>query len=66
MLDQMYLEALAENQNNGIFLVSYQVPGSPGRLLLDNGYFVSKEDHLKVQVDAKLKNYNFSSHSDKN
>ncbi|NVM01485.1 MAG: MBL fold metallo-hydrolase [Candidatus Helarchaeota archaeon] len=62
----MYLESLAENENNGIFLVSYQVPESPGRSLLDNGYFVSKEDHKKIQVDAKLKIYNFSSHSDKN
>ncbi|MFX1450257.1 MAG: MBL fold metallo-hydrolase [Promethearchaeota archaeon] len=62
----MYLENLADNENNGIFLVSYQVPGSQGRFLLDNGYYVSKELQEQVIVDAKLNLYNFSSHSDKN
>lgn len=62
----MYLEALADKNNNGIFLVSFQVPNSPGRFLLDNGYLVSKDNHEKIDVGAKIKLFNFSSHSDKN
>ncbi|MFX0132718.1 MAG: MBL fold metallo-hydrolase [Candidatus Hodarchaeota archaeon] len=62
----MYLESLASNENNGIFLVSYQVPDSPGRILIDDGYFYSKEYQEQINVDAQLKIYNFSSHSDKN
>lgn len=63
---RMYLESLANNENNSILLVSYQVPESPGRMLLDTGYYVSEEDQEKIKVDAKTKLYNFSSHSDKN
>jgi len=62
----MYLEFLAKNENNAVFLVSYQVAESPGRFLIDHGYLISKEDHIKIDVAAKLKLFNFSSHSDKN
>ena len=47
-------------------MVSYQVEESPGRFLLDNGYLISKDDNEKIEVDAKIKLFNFSSHSDKN
>ena len=61
----MYLENLAEKESNSIFLVSYQVPESAGRRLLDTGYFVPSGEQEKIKVDAKLGLYNFSSHSDK-
>jgi putative mRNA 3-end processing factor len=62
----MYLEYLAHNENNSIFLVSYQIPESPGRLLIDNGFFMSRESKEKIEVDANIKWFNFSSHADKN
>ncbi|MHA1381008.1 MAG: MBL fold metallo-hydrolase [Candidatus Helarchaeota archaeon] len=62
----MYLESLASNENNAVFLVSFQVPESPGRFLLDHGYLESKNDHQKIDVETKIKLFNFSSHSDKN
>ncbi|MGA2460991.1 MAG: MBL fold metallo-hydrolase [Candidatus Bathyarchaeia archaeon] len=58
-----YMENIALNEGNGIFLVSYQVPGSPGRILLDEGHFIL---HGKAQkVKARVEKYDFSSHGGK-
>ena len=55
-----YMEHLAQNEDNGVFLVSYQVPGSPGRILLDEGRFML---HGKVRkIKARVEKFDFSSH----
>ena len=58
-----YMENIASNRDNGIFLVSYQVPGSPGRILLEEGRFIL---HGKARnVEARVEKFDFSSHGGK-
>ncbi|MGA3405231.1 MAG: MBL fold metallo-hydrolase [Candidatus Bathyarchaeia archaeon] len=58
-----YMENIAGNEHNGIFLVSYQVQGSPGRILLDEGRFIL---HGKAKkVNARVEKFDFSSHGGK-
>jgi len=58
-----YMRMLAKDNENAIFLVSFQIPGTPGRILLDTGYFplYGKPE----RVDAQVKFFNFSSHVDR-
>ena len=58
-----YMENLAHNSHNGIFLVSYQVEGSPGRMLLDEGRFILRGKARKVE--ARVEKFDFSSHGGK-
>jgi putative mRNA 3-end processing factor len=55
-----YMESVALKEGNGIFLVSYQVEGSPGRILLDEGQFILHGKARKVK--ARVEKYDFSSH----
>lgn len=55
-----YSEVLAKSDKNAIFLVSYQVPGSPGRLLLEKRKLPIKGKLRKVE--AKVEKFDFSSH----
>ena len=55
-----YMENIALKEGNGIFLVSYQVEGSPGRILLDEGHFILHGKTRKVM--ARVEKYDFSSH----
>ena len=55
-----YMESVARGSKNGIILVSYQVEGSPGRVLLDEGKYML---HGRLQtVNAKVLKFDFSSH----
>lgn len=55
-----YMESVARVEKNGIILVSYQVEGSPGRVLLDEGRYML---HGRLQkVNAKVLKFDFSSH----
>ena len=58
-----YMENIAPKEGNGIFLVSYQVEGSPGRILLDEGRFVLHGKARKTK--ARLEKFDFSSHGGK-
>jgi putative mRNA 3-end processing factor len=58
-----YMENIASDDKNGIFLVSYQVEGSPGRILLDEGRFMLRGKARKVK--AKVEKFDFSSHGGK-
>ncbi len=58
-----YMENVARNEYNGIFLVSYQVEGSPGRILLDEGRFILHGKAKKVK--ARVEKFDFSSHGGK-
>jgi len=55
-----YMESIAMTEGNGIFLVSYQVEGSPGRILLDEGQFMLHGKARKVK--ARVEKFDFSSH----
>lgn len=56
-----YSEVLAKSEKNAIFLVSYQVPGSPGRLLLERKKLPIKGKLKKVE--AQVEKFDFSSHA---
>jgi putative mRNA 3-end processing factor len=58
-----YMENIAKTEENGIFLVSYQVQGSPGRILLDEGRFILHGKARKVK--ARVEKFDFSSHGGK-
>ncbi|MBS7611305.1 MBL fold metallo-hydrolase, partial [Candidatus Bathyarchaeota archaeon] len=55
-----YAEKLAKSSNNAIYLVSYQIPGTPGSELLEKGRFVIGGKIRKVKADVKR--FDFSSH----
>jgi len=56
-----YMEKLALREENAIFLVSFQVPGTGGAKLMETGFFNIKE--MDVEVKAKVRHFDFSSHS---
>ena len=58
-----YMEKMALNPQNSIFIVSFQVPGTNGARLMETGLFPIKDKETKVT--AKVKHFDFSSHSGK-
>ncbi|MDH5702675.1 MAG: MBL fold metallo-hydrolase [Aigarchaeota archaeon] len=55
-----YMERLAGNSGDAVFLVSFQIPGTPGDVLLsENRYVLGGRDR---RVDALVKQFKFSSH----
>jgi len=55
-----YMENVAAKKQNAVFMVSFQVPGSRGRILLERKKFVI---HGKARpVDARVERFDFSSH----
>ncbi|MFX0024431.1 MAG: MBL fold metallo-hydrolase [Candidatus Hermodarchaeota archaeon] len=67
-----YIETILSDPTSAVYLVGYQVEGSPGRGLLDNGIFEFKESNKKknifnnFQIIAKCDYdyFDFSSHAD--
>jgi putative mRNA 3-end processing factor len=55
-----YVSKLAKKTSNAIFLVSYQIPGTPGKELLDKG--VCTIDGKVRKVKARYEHFDFSSH----
>ncbi|MBN1358795.1 MBL fold metallo-hydrolase [Candidatus Bathyarchaeota archaeon] len=55
-----YVSKLGKKANNGIFLVSYQIPGTPGKELLEKG--VCTIDGKVRKVKARYEHFDFSSH----
>lgn len=60
-----YMEELADDPENKIILVGYQVEGTPGRDLMDGKKKVTLPNGKEVKVNAKVKSLHFSAHSDK-
>jgi putative mRNA 3-end processing factor len=57
----MYLSEIMHNPRNAVLLVGFQIPGTPGRELLDNG---SYDDGTGLKrVKAKFQLFDFSSHA---
>jgi len=55
-----YISKIGKKANNAIFLVSYQIPGTPGRELLEKG--VCLIDGKIRKVKARVEHFDFSSH----
>jgi putative mRNA 3-end processing factor len=58
-----YNEHLSMDEKNGIAIVSFQVPGTPGRTLIDKGLTIYRGKPTKVK--AEVRRFDFSSHSGK-
>lgn len=55
-----YVQKLGKKRQNAIFLVSYQVPGTPGHELLEKGRCVIDGNMRKIK--AQVDRFDFSSH----
>jgi putative mRNA 3-end processing factor len=55
-----YTSKIGKKANNAIFLVSYQIPGTPGKELLEKGVCVI--DGKMRKVKAHVQHFDFSSH----
>ena len=55
-----YVSKLGKKSGNAIFLVSYQIPGTPGKELLDKG--ICTIDGKVCKVKARYEHFDFSSH----
>ncbi len=58
-----YNEHLSMDEKNGIGIVSFQVPGTPGRTLIEKGLTIYRGKPTKVK--AEVRRFDFSSHSGK-
>jgi putative mRNA 3-end processing factor len=55
-----YIQKLGKKRDNAVFLVSYQIPGTPGRELLEKGRCVI--DGKMRKIKAAVEHFDFSSH----
>jgi putative mRNA 3-end processing factor len=68
-----YIEAVLHDPTSAIYLVGYQVEGTPGRNLLDEGIFKFQESKknrrsamdLRIEAQSDYDYFDFSSHADK-
>jgi len=58
---QFYISKVGKKANNAVFLVSYQIPGTPGRALMETGMCTIEGKVTKIK--AKVQHFDFSSHS---
>jgi len=54
-----YIKKIGNSEKNAVFMVSYQAPNTPGRMLFETGKFSEGSGLLK----ARLQWFDFSSHS---
>jgi len=55
-----YISKIGKKSDNAIFLVSYQIPGTPGKELMEKGLCVI--DGKMRKVKAQVQHFDFSSH----
>ena len=55
-----FLRKIYGREENGIFLVSFQAPNTPGRLIIERGIF---EEGMVEKVKARVEWFDFSSHA---
>ncbi len=55
-----YIQKVGKKKQNAVFLVSYQIPGTPGRELLEKGRCVI--DGKMRKIKAQVQHFDFSSH----
>ena len=56
-----YIQKVGKKSRNAVFLVSYQIPGTPGHELLEKGRCVI--DGKMQKIKARVERFDFSSHS---
>ena len=56
-----YIGKVGKKSNNAVYLVSYQIPGTPGRELLEKGMCVI--DGKVQKIKAEVRHFDFSSHA---
>jgi len=56
-----YIQKLGKKHRNAVFLVSYQIPGTPGHELLEKGRCVI--DGKLRKIKAQVERFDFSSHA---
>ncbi|MBY8985017.1 MAG: MBL fold metallo-hydrolase [Candidatus Lokiarchaeota archaeon] len=69
-----YIPSILKDSSSAVYLVGYQVEGSPGRVLIDDGIFEFKElkgnrnksVDLHIEAMCDYSYFDFSSHSDNN
>ena len=59
-----YISKLYNDPNSNIILTGYQVEGTNGRRLVDNGYVIDNESRRKYKIKMNISKYDFSAHSD--
>ena len=67
-----YIPSILKDVSSAVYLVGYQVEGSPGRVLIDDGIFEFKElkgnrnksVDLRIEAMCDYSYFDFSSHSD--
>lgn len=57
---QFYISKVGKKANNAVFLVSYQIPGTPGKELMEKG--ICTIDGKVRKIKAKVQHFDFSSH----
>jgi putative mRNA 3-end processing factor len=57
---QFYISKVGKKSNNAVFLVSYQIPGTPGKQLLEKG--ICTIDGKVRKIKAQVQHFDFSSH----
>ncbi len=55
-----YISKIGKKAGNAVFLVSYQIPGTPGKELMDKG--ICTIDGKVRKIKAKVEHFDFSSH----
>lgn len=55
-----YISKIGKKAHNAIFLVSYQIPGTPGKQLMEKG--ICTIDGKVSKVKARVEHFDFSSH----
>lgn len=68
-----YIPSILKDTESAVYLVGYQIEGSPGRILIDNGIFEfnelkrnrNKNIELRIEAKCDYNYFDFSSHSDK-
>lgn len=55
-----YVSKIGKKSDNAVFLVSYQIPGTPGKELLEKGICVI--DGKMRKIKARVEHFDFSSH----
>lgn len=55
-----YIQKIGKKHRNAVFLVSYQIPGTPGHELLEKGHCVI--DGKMQKIKARVERFDFSSH----
>jgi putative mRNA 3-end processing factor len=56
-----YNQEISESERNAIAIVAFQVPGSPGRTLLERGLTIANGKTIKVK--AEIRRFDFSGHA---